>query len=62
MPQTVVEQIVDLTQNSTPEGETHWNTRTMAKRVGRTRRSPSSYSKLRHTTSSGSGTVLRDTA
>ncbi len=34
IPQAVVEQIVDLTQNSTPEGETHWSTRTMAKRVG----------------------------
>lgn len=32
--QEVVEQIVDLTQNTTPEGETHWSTRTMAKRVG----------------------------
>ncbi len=30
----VIDQIVDLTQNSTPEGETHWSTRTMAKRVG----------------------------
>ena len=34
IPQEVVEEIVDLTQNSTPEGETHWSTRTMAKRVG----------------------------
>ncbi len=34
IPQKVVEEIVDLTQNSTPEGETHWSTRTMAKRVG----------------------------
>jgi transposase len=34
IPQEVVEKIVDLTQNSTPEGETHWSTRTMAKRVG----------------------------
>src|SRR3954451_4424974 len=32
--QEVIDQIVDLTQNSTPEGETHWSTRTMAKRVG----------------------------
>jgi len=34
IPQGVVEQIVDLTQNSTPEGQPHWSTRTMAKRVG----------------------------
>jgi len=34
IPQEVVEEIVHLTQNSTPEGETHWSTRTMAKRVG----------------------------
>lgn len=34
IPQQVVEEIVDLTQNSHPEGETHWSTRTMAKRVG----------------------------
>src|SRR4029077_2454608 len=34
IPQEVIEEIVDLTQNSTPEGETHWSTRTMAKRVG----------------------------
>src|SRR5680860_259630 len=32
--QEVIDQIVDLTQNSSPEGETHWSTRTMAKRVG----------------------------
>ncbi len=32
--QKVIDQIVDLTQNSTPEGETHWSTRTMARRVG----------------------------
>ncbi len=32
--QQVIEEIVDLTQNSTPEGETHWSTRTMAERVG----------------------------
>ena len=30
----VIDEIVDLTQNSTPEGETHWSTRTMAERVG----------------------------
>jgi len=34
IPQEVIEEIIDLTQNSTPEGETHWSTRTMAKRVG----------------------------
>ncbi len=34
IPQEVVDQIVDLTRNSTPEGETHWSTRTMAKKVG----------------------------
>jgi transposase len=34
IPQEVIDRIVDLTRNSTPEGETHWSTRTMAKRVG----------------------------
>ena len=34
IPQDLIEQIVDLTRNSTPEGETHWSTRTMARRVG----------------------------
>ncbi len=34
IPQEVIDQIFDLTQNSTPQGETHWSTRTMAKRVG----------------------------
>jgi len=34
IPQEVIDQIVDLTQNSRPEGETHWSTRTMAERVG----------------------------
>jgi len=34
IPQEVIDQIVDLTQNSRPEGETHWSTRTMADRVG----------------------------
>ena len=32
--QEVIEQIVDLTKNSTPNGETHWSTRSMAERVG----------------------------
>lgn len=32
--QDVVDRIVDLTQNSTPQGQTHWSTRTMAKKVG----------------------------
>ena len=34
IPQGVIEQIVDLTKNSTPNGETHWSTRSMAERVG----------------------------
>lgn len=34
IPQEVIDQIIDLTQNSTPEGETHWSTRTMGERVG----------------------------
>jgi transposase len=34
IPQDVIDQIVDLTRNSSPEGETHWSTRTMAKRMG----------------------------
>lgn len=29
-----IEEIVELTRNSKPEGETHWSVRTMAKRVG----------------------------
>lgn len=32
--QEAIDEIVDLTQNSTPVGETHWSTRSMAKRVG----------------------------
>jgi transposase len=34
IPQQVIDQIVDLTQNSKPDGETHWSTRTMAERIG----------------------------
>ncbi len=34
IPQKVIDEIVDLTKNSTPEGQTHWSTRTMADRVG----------------------------
>jgi transposase len=34
IPQEVIDQIVDLTQHSKPAGQTHWSTRTMAKRVG----------------------------
>jgi transposase len=34
IPQPVIDQIVDLTQNSTPDGATHWSTRSMAERVG----------------------------
>lgn len=34
IPQEKIEQIVELTRNSTPEGQTHWSTRTMAAKVG----------------------------
>jgi len=34
IPQGTVEQIVHLTQHSTPPGQTHWSCRTMAARVG----------------------------
>jgi len=34
IPAEVIEQIVCLTQGETPEGQTHWSCRTMAKRVG----------------------------
>ena len=34
IPQDKIEEIVELTRNSTPEGETHWSTRTMAKQAG----------------------------
>lgn len=34
IPQDKIEEIVDLTRNCKPKGETHWNTRTMAKEVG----------------------------
>ncbi len=34
IPQAVIDRIVELTQNSTPVGETHWSTRTMAEKVG----------------------------
>ncbi len=34
IPQDVIERIVELTQNATPDGETHWSTRTMAEHVG----------------------------
>jgi hypothetical protein len=32
--QDKIEEIVDLTRNCKPKGETHWSTRTMAKEVG----------------------------
>ena len=34
LPQAKIEEIVELTGNSKPEGETHWSVRTMAKKVG----------------------------
>jgi len=34
LPKEKVDEIVDLTRNSTPAGETHWSVRTMAKKVG----------------------------
>jgi len=34
IPQEVIDRIVELTQSSTPVGETHWSTRTMAEEVG----------------------------
>jgi len=34
IPQSKIDEIVDLTRNSTPDGHTHWSVRTMAKRVG----------------------------
>ena len=34
IPQEVIDEIVDLTQHSKPDSETHWSTRTMADKVG----------------------------
>jgi len=34
LPKEKIDEIVDLTHNSTPAGETHWSVRTMAKKVG----------------------------
>ena len=34
LPQSKIEEIVELTRNSRPAGQTHWSCRTMAKRVG----------------------------
>ncbi|MGH3966851.1 MAG: helix-turn-helix domain-containing protein, partial [Mycobacterium sp.] len=34
IPQSKVNEIVELTKNSTPDAETHWSCRTMAKKVG----------------------------
>ena len=60
IPQEVIEEIVDLTQNSTPEGETHWSTRTMAKRVGVSKDTVQrvwSARGLNHTPSAASGNL-----
>ena len=34
IPQSVIDEILDLTMNSKPDGETHWSCRTMAAKVG----------------------------
>src|SRR5664279_1400216 len=34
IPQDKIEEIVELTRHSKPEGQTHWSCRTMAKKVG----------------------------
>ena len=34
IPQATIDEIVELTRNSTPAGQTHWSCRTMAARVG----------------------------
>ena len=34
IPQSKIDEIVELTMNSTPDGETHWSCRSMAKRAG----------------------------
>ncbi len=34
IPQSTIDEIVDLTLNSRPDGQTHWSVRTMAARVG----------------------------
>ncbi len=34
IPQSTIDEIVDLTRNSKPEGHTHWSVRTMAAKVG----------------------------
>jgi transposase len=34
IPQDKIEEIVELTRNSKPAGQTHWSCRTMAKQVG----------------------------
>lgn len=34
IPQSKIDEIVDLTRNSRPEGQTHWSVRTMAAKVG----------------------------
>jgi len=34
IPQATIDEIVELTRSSTPDGETHWSCRTMAEKVG----------------------------
>src|SRR5664279_4739610 len=34
IPQEKIDEIVGLTKNSTPDGETHWSCRSMAEKVG----------------------------
>ena len=34
IPQSTIDEILDLTMNSRPDGETHWSCRTMAAKVG----------------------------
>lgn len=34
IPQSTIDEIVDLTRNSKPDGQTHWSVRTMAAKVG----------------------------
>ena len=42
IPQDKIDEIVRLTQETKPKGETHWSCRTMAKAAGRERRPPCS--------------------
>ena len=34
IPESKIAEIIEMTQHSTPEGQTHWSVRTMAARVG----------------------------